>query len=140
MLAFPPLGWGQDGAVWRTDAKTAIKVFLRETNYHRELSCYYRLAEHNIREIDGFEIPIFLNSDDHRMVIEMGIVRAPYILDFGKAYLDEEPPYGLDALNESRELWEDDQWPVVESILWQLRKIGIYYTDPNPRNIDFGGG
>jgi hypothetical protein len=45
------------------------------------------------------------------------------------AYIDEE----------QRELWETrERYRQVQSILWQLRQIGIYYQDPKPGNIDFG--
>lgn len=42
------LGSGQDGAIWRTTAQTAIKVFQRPETYSTELACYERLREHNV--------------------------------------------------------------------------------------------
>jgi len=40
-----PLGFGQDGSIWRTTTPTAIKVFRREQAYYSELACYQRLRE-----------------------------------------------------------------------------------------------
>jgi hypothetical protein len=74
------------------------------------------------------------------MVVEMTIVEAPYLLDFGKVYLDAPPDYYADKLimqnwfAECRELFEDD-WTTVNGLLFALQKQGIYYVDPKPANI-----
>ena len=81
------LGWGQEGYVWETSQRSAIKVYREngEINFNREFRCYRILAEHGITELKGFNIPQMIDSESRLLVIEMTIVSAPYILDFGKA-------------------------------------------------------
>src|SRR5436190_20305980 len=84
-LSPTPLGFGDDGAVWTTSRHTVLKAFQRRNNYAHELECYQRLADAAIRKIREFEIPALVNHDDELLVIEMGFVNPPFILDFGKA-------------------------------------------------------
>jgi hypothetical protein len=91
-------------------------------------------------EIDGFTVPKLVRSDDDRLVIEMGIVSPPFILDFGKAYREFRPSFPpevwADWENQQREWW-GEPFQQVQSIHWQLERIGIHYTDPKPGNIMF---
>lgn len=132
------LGFGQDGMVWRTHENSAIKAFERYRNYTAECGCYQRLALEGITEIDGLSVPRLVGFDESLMVIEIGIVKPPYILDFGKAYLDEIPPYTPEQLED----WEEtlveffgDGAPRVRGILRYLKSIGIHYLDTKPGNI-----
>ena len=93
-----PLGFGQDGRVWRTQRASAIKVIERPQTYNRERSCYQRLAEHGIRKINGLSVPELIDFDDSLQVIEIGVVQPPYLLDFGKAFLDKPPDYTAESL------------------------------------------
>lgn len=132
------LGFGIDGTVWRT-TKTAVKVFERDINYFCESGCYQRLQEFGVSQIEGLEVPQLVDCDDELNALEMTIVRPPYLLDFGKAWLDRPPNYSREdkAMWESqhREWWGDD-WPRVALILWILsEKYGIYYNDPKPGNL-----
>ncbi len=137
------LGSGQDGWVGKSDEKTAIKFFERERAFRSERRAYERLAAHGINSIDGFDIPSLIHVDDLEMVIEMDIVQPPFILDFGKAHIDLRPDFTEDVMKEheanQRELWGDDRWPQILSIVWQLERIGIYYLDTKPGNIAFAG-
>jgi hypothetical protein len=105
-----------------------------------ELACYQRLKERGIRKVRDFAVPRLIQSDDKLLVIEMEIVTAPYLIDFGKAYLDREPDHSAETWAEhhaaQRELWED-KYNEVQAVLWSLRQIGIYYRDPKPGNIMF---
>ena len=83
-----PLGDGIDGGVWRTDKKTAVKACFRETSYVNERDCYRIFLEKGITDIHGFAVPHLFDYDDALMVVEMAIVRPPFILDFGKVYLN----------------------------------------------------
>lgn len=87
------LGTGQEGSVWPTANDTAIKVFDREQNFNSELGCYQILQENNVFEIDGFTIPHLIGSDKELLVVEMSIVSPPFILDFGKAYINRRPDF-----------------------------------------------
>lgn len=133
------LGNGQDGAVWKTDKNSAVKALLHQNNYRTELRCYQRLLEHRIGEILGLEVPVLVNYDDELLVIEMDIVEPPYILDFGKAYIDESPPYSAVQLAAWQREWirffPKKDIPKIRSVLAKLRGIGIHYVDPKPGNI-----
>ena len=137
------LGYGSDGNVWRSSAKSAIKALNRPESYVVELECYRRLKTADVREICGFNVPILEGWDDTLLVIEMTIVQPPYLLDFGKVYLDNPPTYLYDeqmianATAEWRERF-GRRWTKVNSAVGMLKKYGIYYFDPRPGNICFG--
>ena len=82
-----------------------------------------------------------MGQNDELMIVEMRLVTPPYLLDFGKAYLDSKPEYPVESMEE----WEEEgvenfghRWPDVKGILWSLRQHGIYYYDAKPGNINFG--
>jgi hypothetical protein len=133
------LGNGQDGAVWKTDKNSAVKAFYHESNYRTELRCYQRLRDHRIEDICGLEVPVLVDHDDELRVIEMDIVEPPYILDFGKAYIDEPPPYSATELATWQREWiryfPRQDLPKIRLVLAKLRGIGIDYVDPKPSNI-----
>ena len=139
-----PLGAGTDGTVWQIVENTAIKVFERPENYRDELTCYLRFQSARVKSINGFAVPRLRAYEDSLLAIEMSIVEPPYLLDFGKVYIDRPPPYYHDktirriALEERQELFED-RWQVVEGLLFELEKLGIYYVDAKPGNIRFAG-
>lgn len=82
------------------------------------------------------------DSDDDLLVIEMDIVSPPFLLDFGKCYLDRKPDYSPevweDWQRDHEEMWEG-RWKLVRRLVWQLEKYGIYHIDPRPGNIRFAG-
>jgi len=94
------LGVGQEGFVWKTNRDSAIKVFDRSENFARERACYEILRERRIFSIRGFTVPEYLDSDERLRVIEMSIVSPPYILDFGKAWVNERPDFPQESLHE----------------------------------------
>ena len=55
----------------------------------------------------------------------MDIVKPPFLLDFGKAYVDFPPDFTEEVLRDceeqQRDIWED-RWPEVQSIVWQLEQ------------------
>jgi hypothetical protein len=134
------LGAGTDGAVWKTDRHSAVKAFERQTNYRLEVECYNRLASAGVTEIDSFAVPRLIDASDDLWVIEIEIVTPPFLLDFGKVHLDRPPDFSAEVLAEDeercREIFED-RWPRVKSLIYALRRYGIYYTDPKPGNIMF---
>ena len=142
LIANPALGHGTDGSVWRTSRGTAVKSFFYEKNYRDELECYLRLMKYEISEICGLAVPTYEDSSDSLLTLEMSIVQKPYLLDFGKVYIDEPPPYFGDRqlmenwYAEVRDLFESDA-ETVHSVLFFLQKFGIYYVDPKPANIRF---
>ena len=136
------LGFGQDGVVWLSNQNTAIKAYERLENYGREVSCYQRLAEFGVRQIDGFRIPMLIGESEALRAIEMTVVTPPFLLDFGKAYLNFPPDFSREIIGDWERqrsvLFDPDQWPEVKSLLVQLATYGIYYYDAKPGNITFG--
>lgn len=133
-----PLGVGTDGAVWYTTRFTAVKAFHKPRNFELELECYRRLQATELQSICGFWVPQLIGHDASLLVIEMSIVKPPYVLDFGKVYLDRQPDFSTEVLHDWRqqqqELW-GDLFPTVQSILRRLQSLGIFYADPKPGNI-----
>lgn len=135
-----PLGHGTDGHVWNTSERTAVKVFERQKNYALERDCYLRLRDANVSIIAGFNVPCLYEYDDELWIVEMSVVSPPFLLDFGKVYLDNPPDYSPEVMEDDeenrRELFED-HWEEVEELLWRLQLLGIYYVDAKPGNIRF---
>lgn len=134
-----PLGSGTDGYVWRT-LRTAIKLFYREENFLTELACYQRLRERNAPEsISGFWVPRLIDYDRVLMIVEMELVSPPFLIDFGKAYLDHQPSSIPPVAREEIEDLFEDRAEQVRALLRHLKvAYGIYYLDPRPGNIMFG--
>lgn len=135
------LGHGSDGAVWRTTRPSAVKVFRGDGAFHVELECYRRLAEAGVNRIGRFKAPVLMDFDQQLLVIEMEIVTPPYLLDFGKVYLDGPPTDVYDERQMAAAIaeWRDRfgrHWPEVAFVLEFLKKFGIWYFDPRPSNID----
>ena len=137
------LGYGSDGTIWRSTRPSAVKVFEHNKSYQVEKGSYLRLQERGIEVLTGLTVPSLIDFDDELGVVEMEIVRPPFLLDFGKVYLDRPPPYWGDKQIianmhvEGRELFGRN-WSRVLSALAALRSLGIYYVDPKPGNISFG--
>lgn len=135
------LGFGQDGYVWSTNRDTALKGFEREENYTRELKCYQRLTELKVLEINEFSVPALHHFDHSLLIVEMSIVFPPFLIDFGKSYLDEKPDYDETTMAEfwqSRQaLFDAGEWPIVRGLLNSLESYGIFYLDAKPGNIRF---
>ncbi len=141
-----PLGDGVDGSVWVVRSKQnalnwAMKCHHDSRQYGRERDCYRRLESEGVTDIRGFTVPQLLNTDDDWLVIEMTIVKPPFLLDFASAYLDERPEFSPEIW----ERWEADQeerheerWPEVKAILRALAMMGIYLTDIHQGNLAFG--
>ncbi|MGH7136913.1 MAG: hypothetical protein ACREHD_14330, partial [Pirellulales bacterium] len=74
-------------------------------------------------------------------IIEMTLVHPPYLLDFGKAYIDEPAPYTQEQLEEWYRQWRQffpqADIPRVHKVLRILKGLGIDYVDPKPWNIRF---
>lgn len=137
-----PLGDGTDGAVWKSNVDTAVKVLERERGYYNERDAYLRLQEYGfVEQVDGFWIPKLIAYCDRLWTIEMDfITKSPYILDFAKIRLDRPPDFTEEVLDyqakQNREQFQH-HWPEVQRLLNSLESIGIYYLDPQLGNINF---
>lgn len=139
------LGFGVHGSVYEAErqegfGRSAIKGFDREDAYLRERDVYLRLQSLKIVRLCDCNVPQLLAFDDSLWVVEMTIVKKPYVLDFAGAYLDHKPDFSAETLEEWRTAKAEqfgDQWPKVETILWALERHGIFLIDVNPNNIAF---
>jgi hypothetical protein len=136
------IGYGMDGSIWQTSRPSVVKVYERAKNYHDEVECYRRFASRNVITISGFTVPVLIGCDDNLLALEMSIVQPPFLLDFGKVYLDAPPPYWDDA--EIMGHWHEEgrenfgkRWSNLLSVVRILESFGIYYVDPKPGNIMF---
>lgn len=137
------LGYGSDGSVWHSSRKTAVKALYNQKNYDNELECYIRLKAAGVRQIGLFDVPFLEDYDANLRVIEISIVQPPYLLDFGKVYLDHPPTHLYDEqmMANALEEWQErfgDRWSKVRHAIRMLEKLGIYYFDPRPGNVCFG--
>ena len=135
------LGDGNDGAVWESDQQTAIKALERRDSDVRERDAYLRLQERSIVDLQGFAVPILVDFDDTKQIVEMTVVFPPSILDFAKAYVDRPPDFSAEVLRDWREetadLFDTDR-ESVQNLLDALQSLGIFYFDAKPGNIRFG--
>jgi len=134
------LGFGYDGIVFSTNCQSAIKVVRYEPLYLRERDVYFRLQENGALNILGFDVPSMMNHDDELWVVEMTIVSPPFVLDFAGAYLDRPPDFPDDVMEdwqaEKKEQF-GDRWTMVQKIMREFRKMGVYLADVKPGNIMF---
>jgi hypothetical protein len=140
-----PLGSGKDGIVLAGQNKAkaadvAVKILRFTDAYRREKEAYQRLGENGVQNILGFEVPQLLGSDDDLHVLEMTIVKRPFVLDFAGAYLDKRPEFSADVWadweTEKREQFEG-RWATVQKVMDAFEGLGIYLMDVTPNNIGF---
>lgn len=82
-----------------------------------------------------------MNHDDDLLVIEMSLVKPPFLLDFASVHLDRAPDFSADAI----EIWNQEKaemfgprWAEVREVLRVLKeKHGIYLSDVKIGNIAF---
>jgi hypothetical protein len=139
------LGSGKDGIVLvgrrkANPADVAVKVARFDEPYVRERLAYQRLASLAIDAVLGFNVPQLIGFDDELRVLEMTVVKRPFVLDFAAAYLDARPPFPEEVWDE----WESEKreqfearWPMVQKILAAFEDFGIYLLDVSPANIAF---
>jgi hypothetical protein len=137
------LGAGKDGIVFSTSVRTAVKAFGRDYLFRRELACYQRFQEMEIREVLGHSVPQLRDSDSDYLIVEMSIVQPPYLLDFASTHLDIPPPdFSQEVMDEWKTAKQEEfgsNWGKVQLILKVLEdQFGIYLLDVHPGNIAFG--
>jgi hypothetical protein len=134
------LGWGGDGLVYATDAKTAIKSYRYASLYENERNVYFRLQERGVTSVAQFSVPRLIAYDDRLSVLEMSIASRPFILDFAGAYLDTEPPFNSEQIQE----WQAEKselfgrrWREVRRAYYTFQSFGVYLNDLKPGNVSF---
>jgi hypothetical protein len=138
------LGDGKDGRVAKTNEGQAVKFLLESEIYRRELRAYHILRIKGIDDINGFQIPRLIRSDDALRAIEMSIVRPPFILDFAAAYTIEEHDrfaFDEDVVQERESHWAEifgDRWAAVQTICNEFTsRTGLILLDLSLNNIRF---
>ena len=128
------LGFGIRGIIFAAEDKlqgghSAIKAHREDEPYLREKAVYLRLQQVGVGEILEFKVPELIQTSDELRVIEMSIVRRPFVLDFAGAYLDAPPDFPEEIWNE----WESEKqeqfegrWEKVRAILDFLESLEIY--------------
>jgi hypothetical protein len=134
------LGQGKDGIVYETLEQSAVKVHARTDSYFQERNVYLRLRKCQVNKVNGFAVPTLFSFDDSLLILEMSIVRPPYILDFASAHLDVPPDFPQDVIDQ----WHDDirerfgeKFADVMAILDALSRAGVFLLDIHPHNIKF---
>lgn len=127
--------------MFATDVDTAVKALGERRSYFNEVSVYLRLLDREITEVEGFTIPKLVRFDDELMIVEMGLVAPPCVLDFANAGVDgplhEFPAEVLREQERENEEVFEDRWPIVRRIRSALRRHGVHIADLNPNNIMF---
>ena len=136
------LGSGTDGTVYSVSGPSVVKVHKDLHRFNNELNAYLRLRKHNVNSVGMFHIPELRSHDTRHLIIEISVVKPPYLIDFGKSHLDEVPDYDDEAWTMWWERVEQvfgDNTAVASQIFYQMvRKYGIYHLDLNPYNLNFG--
>ena len=88
----------------------------------------------------GFAVPQLIDFDNVLLALEMTIVKRPFVLDFAGAHLDTRPEF-------SEEIWAhweaekmeqfEERWPIVQEVIAEFERLGIYLIDVNTSNIGF---
>ncbi len=88
----------------------------------------------------GFNVPELLGWDDRLRILEMTIVKRPFVLDFAGAYLDARPEFSAeiwaDWEAEKREQFEG-RWAEVGRVMDAFEELGVYLLDVSSGNIGF---
>lgn len=136
------LGAGTNGNVYQTSRPSAIKIHAQPHTFRNELSAYRRLDLRNTDDLRGFAVPRLIAWSEPDLLIEMGIVQPPFLIDFGKCSLDGPPP-GMPrelveaSIQRMMAKFEDrahEAFLVYETL---HRQYGIHHSDLSPANLRF---
>ena len=144
------LGDGLHGSVWKVASQDGtftwvVKLVRFQPAWHREVLCYRRLRELGTSNVMGVSIPGLLHAEESWRSIEMTTVSAPFLLDFGGAWLDERPEFVPGAWEEAEakaaeaaeaaEAFGED-WPQARAIIKALEaETGVIMGDVHPGNL-----
>lgn len=135
------LGRGLQGMVFLSSNQSAIKVHAERAAFTRELQVYSRLAQYGVQDVRGLIVPTLRAFDDNYLIIEMSLVRPPFIVDFGGAYLDKPAPHADEPevkarwYTERKEKFGDDLMTINAVLADFERLYGIFLADVHPGNI-----
>jgi hypothetical protein len=135
-------GGGQDGFVLRSDRLSAVKFFDRIDRFARELEVYRILSDKGIRDTAGHRVPVFIDSDEQLLAIEMEIVERPFLLDFaGAKHPHEVPDFEQHVLDEHLQHLQElfgNRWADAIHVTEMFRQqTGFVLLDIHPGNVAF---
>lgn len=136
------LGWGVSGFVFlSSDLRTAIKVHHNPDGFHTEVKAYKMLRRHRITRIGGITIPKLHKEDFDRQLIQIDLVKPPYLLDFaGVRFSDPKfPPETVRQIDEDIQLRFGRNAAFAYAVQHRLLQIGMYYLDLRPSNLNLQG-
>ena len=140
------LGFRIYGSVFSAENKssadrTALKGHDRESAHRQERDVYLRLRDCDGTDVRGCNVPLLIDFDDKLLVIEMGLVNRPFVLDFAGAALEQPPDFSDEVLAD----WEAEKheqfgtrWAEVKAIPGCLEAFDVFMLDVHPGNISFG--
>lgn len=137
-----PLGSGYDGNVLATNRQSALKVFKHHASFQRERDVYLRLQTLRLERVRRCQVPALIDFDDLFGVLEISIVRPPFVLDFAGARLDRPHQFPPDVWDEWRTEKQEQfgsDWPEVRLIIAAFERFGIYLGDVHPGNVCLRG-
>ena len=78
-----------------------------------------------MQSIRGFSVPQLIDFNEDLQIIEMTIVRKPFLLDFAKSYLDTEPDFSNDRWEE----WERSGIELFGELRWKEARISRRFIE-----------
>jgi hypothetical protein len=140
--ALKRLGGGVSGFVFLSpDLRTAAKVHHGEEGYTTELYVYKQLARLGIRSIRGLTIPRMRGYSTALRIIQMDVVRPPFLLDFAGVLLN--PPDFSDDVQEDWHRRIAERFGPNASVAYEvydaLAKHELYYVDFRVSNLNLTG-
>jgi hypothetical protein len=136
------LGWGISGFVFLSpDLTTAIKVHHTSEAFETEFKAYELLRKYRLTQIDGITIPKLRDADHNLHLIQIDVVRPPYLLDFaGVKFSDPQfPSETVRQIHEEIQMRFGRNAHIAYSVQEQLRRIGMYYLDLRSSNLNLQG-
>ena len=136
------LGAGMGGVVYLSPLGTsAIKVYHRAESFNTELHAYEILRDVGITSIMGLTVPEVIAANADLWVLEMTVVKPPFLLDFAGVRFTE-PDFQDDALQGWYERIDDFFGPnawFVYNVYNALAMHEVFYMDFKPGNIELKG-
>ena len=118
---------------------SAIKIHTRLEKFDAELAVYRRLRRRKVTKVLGFNVPVLLRSDRSLQVLELSVVKPPFLLDFAGATLDNPRDFTEEAMSDWWDSVRDnfgDDFSRARDVYWTLiQQFGIYYYDLKPGNL-----
>jgi hypothetical protein len=136
------LGCGISGFVYLSpDPRAAVKIHDRQESFETELKAYHILSRLLDSRLHGLSVPKLIASRRDVKLIEMEFVAPPYLLDFAGVQFSE-PDFSAEVQEYSHRRIVDGFGPnasVAYAVYDSLAKMGIYYLDFKPSNMNLKG-